>query len=297
VYAAPRPGLPVSPGTLLFSGKRSGNIYSGTAYVFSARCGARGYSVSGLVGADDRSVTLYGRAPLVDSTCKTATYRDDTLVFNLQEPITNPISTATQTDITASTGPTVNEAVGWAQQLANFQQAISNAQERMGSLETQEQRAQSRLESLEYDASRRLAAAERQAQDLIENAKSEANRIVADARNQAGFSMTDGTGNAWDVLKGIGKSTIPLNWATLLGGVLVLLLVGLHLLGQQEMSKLTRAVILAGAPIFQAVIAWLWGIKDEITFFQLPILLLPYIGVVGLSLGFHPHHVSHGRLH
>jgi hypothetical protein len=85
-YENPRPGLVdvgVRPGTLLFEGRRNGNQYAGRAYVFSKYCGAIGYDVTGSVAADDRSVTLYGSAPLVDQSCRIAQYRDSVLVFNL----------------------------------------------------------------------------------------------------------------------------------------------------------------------------------------------------------------------
>jgi hypothetical protein len=70
VYAKPRPGLPVSSGTLLFTGKRTGNKYSGSAYVFSSKCGPLAYPVNGEVSADERNVTLFGVAPLPDDLCK-----------------------------------------------------------------------------------------------------------------------------------------------------------------------------------------------------------------------------------
>jgi hypothetical protein len=85
-YQAPRPGLPVAAGTLLFSGTRNGTRYSGTAYVFSERCGAIGYQVSGSVTADDRSITMYGRAPLKNGSCNVVAYRDDVLVFTYLPP-------------------------------------------------------------------------------------------------------------------------------------------------------------------------------------------------------------------
>jgi hypothetical protein len=81
-YAIPKPGLPVASGTLLFAGRKSGDNYSGTAYVFSERCGASGYSVSGPVAPDQRSVTMYGKAPRTDASCRVVGYRDDVLVFN-----------------------------------------------------------------------------------------------------------------------------------------------------------------------------------------------------------------------
>ncbi len=52
-YQIPRDGLPVTSGTLLFTGRRVGNRYFGTAYVFSSVCAANSYSVSGSVSEDD----------------------------------------------------------------------------------------------------------------------------------------------------------------------------------------------------------------------------------------------------
>jgi hypothetical protein len=86
LYEMPRDGLSsvgITKGTLLFKGTKSGNAYSGTAYVFS-KCGASSYQVSGPVSDDQRQVTLFGRAPAVDSNCRIANYRDDTLVFSFQ---------------------------------------------------------------------------------------------------------------------------------------------------------------------------------------------------------------------
>ena len=83
-YVKPRDGLEsvgISSGTLLFSGTKSDNFYSGTAYVFSPRCGARPYAVSGPVSDDQRQVTMYGKAPIPNSNCRIGSYRDDTLVF------------------------------------------------------------------------------------------------------------------------------------------------------------------------------------------------------------------------
>jgi hypothetical protein len=84
-YQTPRPGLPVSNGTLLFNGRKYGDRYSGTAYVFSTNCHARGYAVSGPITGDERIVTLYGKAPRVDSNCRVIGYRDDVLVFTYQD--------------------------------------------------------------------------------------------------------------------------------------------------------------------------------------------------------------------
>lgn len=89
VYDAPRDGMlaqGVAPGTLLFEGTRSGSAYNGTAYIFSKNCGARPYAVSGTVAADDRSISMVGRAPRINSACQVFGYIDDTITFELVEP-------------------------------------------------------------------------------------------------------------------------------------------------------------------------------------------------------------------
>jgi hypothetical protein len=85
-YIKPKEGLPVHPGTVLFSGKRVADTYQGTAHVFSQRCGALAYAVSGQVSRDQRSVSMYGRRPRVDLSCRVVTHEDDILIFNLIEP-------------------------------------------------------------------------------------------------------------------------------------------------------------------------------------------------------------------
>jgi hypothetical protein len=91
-YHTPRAGLPVTTGTLLFAGTTDGERYSGKAFAFSTKCGAREYSVSGPVSANRRSVTMYGKAPRVDSDCKVVGYKDDVLVFNLHDQEIPPTS-------------------------------------------------------------------------------------------------------------------------------------------------------------------------------------------------------------
>jgi hypothetical protein len=86
-YAIPRQGLPAQPGDTLFHGRRSGSSYSGTAYLFSSRCGVIGYSVSGFVSANQRKVQLRGRAPRRDANCRIVSYSADVLTF---EFIPNP---------------------------------------------------------------------------------------------------------------------------------------------------------------------------------------------------------------
>jgi Caspase domain len=86
-YESPRPGMVsagVRKGALLFSGKRTGNTYSGVAYIFNKRCGPQPYDVSGPVSEDQRSVMMFGKAPAqFDDNCRPIGYKDDTLVFTL----------------------------------------------------------------------------------------------------------------------------------------------------------------------------------------------------------------------
>jgi hypothetical protein len=91
---------------LLFKGKGSGDSYGGTAFVFSSRCGTRGYQVTGVVSNNDETVTLFGKAPLVDENCRVADYRDDVLVFNLIHPDESPnVSVSTYAAPEAAVGP------------------------------------------------------------------------------------------------------------------------------------------------------------------------------------------------
>lgn len=81
----------VQPGTLLFQGQKSGANYSGTAFVFSRRCGAIPYPVNGTASNDERQITLYGRAPSgLDSDCRPIAYRQDVLEFSFLEAGTPP---------------------------------------------------------------------------------------------------------------------------------------------------------------------------------------------------------------
>lgn len=76
----------VKRGTLLFDGTRSGSTYSGTARIFSRQCGTFRYKVAGTVGEDQKSLTLFGKAPRLTKSCIVAGYRDDILYFNLLKP-------------------------------------------------------------------------------------------------------------------------------------------------------------------------------------------------------------------
>lgn len=76
----------VTRGTLLFSGRKKGNSYSGTARVFSRYCpdAPLQYKVSGPVSSDQTKVTLVGEREVHDKCQPTGRYTTDTLVFTYQ---------------------------------------------------------------------------------------------------------------------------------------------------------------------------------------------------------------------
>ena len=85
-YDDPRPEMLQAGayrGALLFSGQSNNHEYSGTAYVFSRRCGQLPYQVSGLILDGFTRVRLTGRAPRVGPDCRITGYVDDTLDFRL----------------------------------------------------------------------------------------------------------------------------------------------------------------------------------------------------------------------
>jgi hypothetical protein len=87
VYENPRIGMVdvgVKKGTVLFSGKRMGDSYVGSAFIFTPRCGAFEYPVVGIVSSDNSQVILHGRVPTNNGKCEIIGYKDDTLVFTYQ---------------------------------------------------------------------------------------------------------------------------------------------------------------------------------------------------------------------
>jgi hypothetical protein len=98
-YEQPRSGVVqagVRPGTLYFDGVTDGRQYSGTAYVFSTKCGATGFPVAGPVSPDSRQVILYGQSPVINAlSCQIMGYHNynDTLAFNFvgTAPVPAPV--------------------------------------------------------------------------------------------------------------------------------------------------------------------------------------------------------------
>jgi hypothetical protein len=91
-YHTVRPGLQeagVQPGTLWFQGTRSGDQYSGTAYVFSNTCGGLPYPVTGLVSPDGQTITIHGSAPIVTGdSCAVVDHRDTADALHLTHQAT-----------------------------------------------------------------------------------------------------------------------------------------------------------------------------------------------------------------
>ena len=85
VYEEPRPGIlqqGAVRGTALFRGVAQGGFYSGTAFIFSNRCGSRPFPASGEVSPDSRHLVVRGRAPLLGPLCRVRGLKDVTLTFD-----------------------------------------------------------------------------------------------------------------------------------------------------------------------------------------------------------------------
>lgn len=84
-YDKPRSGMRkagAKRGDILFEGKRQGDRYFGTAYIFSKTCGRKPYAVSGNVEEGERAVVLEGEAPLLDDGCNVTGSKRDVLRFD-----------------------------------------------------------------------------------------------------------------------------------------------------------------------------------------------------------------------
>jgi len=86
LYEEPRPGLKaigVKRGTVLFTGERRGNSYSGLARMFSTECpgAVTQYAVEGKVTSGQTRIVLRGRRELYRHCAPTDRFVEDTLVF------------------------------------------------------------------------------------------------------------------------------------------------------------------------------------------------------------------------
>lgn len=84
LYEAPRQGIRnvgVTPGTWLFSGRKSGDWYSGVARVFSRSCAALEYHVEGPVLQNPLRVEVRGSREIYRNCSPTGQWTQDVLVF------------------------------------------------------------------------------------------------------------------------------------------------------------------------------------------------------------------------
>lgn len=71
----------VKPGALLFDGKKEGARYLGTVYAFAAKCKPQPFTVIGDISADEKQVTLRGKQPTLNVSCKVTGTSDVNLVL------------------------------------------------------------------------------------------------------------------------------------------------------------------------------------------------------------------------
>jgi hypothetical protein len=70
-------------GSLRFDGQISGNVYTGTAFSYSDKCGRSSFTVSGEIENNNNvRVTLSGRSPRLDGDCREIGIADQKLVFD-----------------------------------------------------------------------------------------------------------------------------------------------------------------------------------------------------------------------
>lgn len=74
--------LNATEGSLRFEGQISGNSYSGTAYLYSEKCGRFPYPVTGTIENNSERVVLTGEAPRLDVQCKETGKRSMRLTFD-----------------------------------------------------------------------------------------------------------------------------------------------------------------------------------------------------------------------
>jgi hypothetical protein len=71
--------------SLRFDGQISRKGYTGTAFLYSDKCGRSAFQVSGQIESNESRVILSGRSPQVDRDCREIGGSDQKLVFDLME--------------------------------------------------------------------------------------------------------------------------------------------------------------------------------------------------------------------
>jgi hypothetical protein len=103
-YQKPRPGMleaGAQPGTLLFRGQIDNGQFSGTAYLFNARCGKVPFQVKGPILDNDERVVLTDEAPRIGRSCRTYGYFTSNLEFRLLKP--SEVAQSQQPSVTTQT--------------------------------------------------------------------------------------------------------------------------------------------------------------------------------------------------
>jgi hypothetical protein len=103
-YQKPRLGMleaGAHPGTLLFRGQINNGQFSGTAYLFNARCGQVPFQVEGPILDNNERVLLAGQAPRIGRGCRTYGYYTSNLEFRLLKP--SEVAQSQQSPATAQT--------------------------------------------------------------------------------------------------------------------------------------------------------------------------------------------------
>ena len=94
-YEEPRAAVQqegVGSGTLWFKGTLTGDTYTGTAFVFHRRCGARPFDVEGTLDADERRITFTGEQPMsFDAQCRVVDVEDVEFEITFLRSLAPPI--------------------------------------------------------------------------------------------------------------------------------------------------------------------------------------------------------------
>ena len=109
-YQKPRAGMldvGARPGSLLFRGEIDNGQYSGTAYIFTLRCGQIPFQVNGPVLDNDQRILLTGQAPRIGRNCRANESYTSNLEFRRLKPNDGAQS---QEQFTAVTAPRVEES-------------------------------------------------------------------------------------------------------------------------------------------------------------------------------------------